>query len=213
VTTPRLIDQVDHLVYATPDVDAACAELERRLGVRATVGGQHRGRGTRNALISIGPQSYLEIIGPDAAQPAPAAPRWFGVDALTSPRLVAWAAHGTNLERLVEDAQRNGVHLGAVSDGRRERPDGVVLTWEVTDPSLSLDDVVVPFFIDWGMSPHPSSTAVPGPRLVDLRGEHPDPESAREMLRAVGITMAVSAAAKPSIVATFQTESGLVELR
>ena len=200
-------------MYATPDVDAACVELERRLGVRPSVGGQHRGRGTRNALVAIGSASYLEIIGPDPAQPPPATPRWFGIDALTSPRLVAWAVHGTSLPRLVEDARRHGVHFGAVSDGRRERPDGVVLTWQVTDPSASLEDVVLPFFIDWGASPHPSSTAVPGPRLVDLRGEHPDPESARERLVAVGITMAVSDAARSSIVATFQTDSGLVELR
>jgi hypothetical protein len=204
---------VDHLVYAAPDVDAAAADLEQRLGVRPSVGGQHVGRGTRNLLIAIGPSSYLEIIGTDLTQPPPATPRWFGIDALRSPRLVAWAAHGADLRRLADDAARRGVHLGDVSDGRRARPDGVVLTWQVTDPSAALADVVVPFFIDWGSSPHPSSTAVGGVRLISLRGEHPEPERAIERLAAVGLTMNVSLADQPAIVATLETSSGLVELR
>jgi len=139
--------------------------------------------------------------------------RWFGIDSLTAPRLVAWAAHGSNLSTLVDEAARRDVRLGAVSEGRRERPDGIVLSWRVTDPSAAIVDVVVPFFIDWGASPHPSSSAVTGPRLVDLRGEHPDPDRIRSALTSVGIEMAVSPAAHPAIVATFSTPMGLCELR
>jgi hypothetical protein len=207
------VDQVDHLVYATADVDATCDELARRLGVRASVGGQHIGRGTRNALMAIGEASYLEIIGPDPAQPEPAAPRWFGIDTLASPRLVAWAAHGWNLEQLVADAAGRGVHLGEVNDGRRQRSDGALLTWQVTDPDAALEHVVVPFFIDWGSSPHPSSTAIRGPRLVVLRGEHPDARHATEMLASVGVQMDMVTASHPAIVAAFQTDAGLIELR
>lgn len=211
--TPQVVDRVDHLVYATSDVDATCKELEAHLGVCASIGGQHMGRGTRNALITIGTASYLEIIGPDPAQPAPPSPRWFGIDTLTSPRLVAWAAHGSNLQRMVDNARHHGIDLGSVSNGRRTRRDGVLLEWQLTDPNVALENVVVPFFIDWGMSPHPSSTAAAGPRLVDLRGEHPDPARAREMLAAIGVEMAVAGAPRPAIVATFETDQGLVELR
>jgi hypothetical protein len=96
-------------------VEAGVERLERLLGVRATPGGQHLGRGTRNALLALGPDSYLEIIAPDPDQPRPAEPRWFGIDALQEPRLVTWAAKGTSLDRLANDAAERGVTLGAVT--------------------------------------------------------------------------------------------------
>jgi hypothetical protein len=207
------VDRVDHLVYATPDVDATSAELEQRLGVRASVGGQHLGRGTRNALIRIGPACYLEIIGPDAAQPPPPAPRWFGIDTVKTPRLVTWAAAASNLIRLASVAEQRGVRLGAVRDGRRERPDGVVLTWQTTDPNVMLADGLVPFFIDWDASPHPASSAVTGPRLIGLRGEHPDAAQARGILASLGIALPVDHAKTTALVAMFETASGTVELR
>jgi Glyoxalase-like domain len=208
-----LIRRVDHLVYATPDVDSTCADLERRFGVRASVGGRHVGRGTRNALIAIGPAAYLEIIGPDLGQAAVPRPPWFGIDTLTAPRLITWAVAETHLDRLVGDAAQRGVQLGAITAGRRERSDGVVLTWQATDPNVMLAGGLVPFFIDWGASPHPASNAASGPRLEELHGEHPDPQQTLNGLAAVGVAMRVDFAATPALVATLRTADGPAELR
>ena len=39
----NLISKVDHLVYATPDLNRGVEEIEKLVGVRATAGGQHPG--------------------------------------------------------------------------------------------------------------------------------------------------------------------------
>ncbi len=51
-----LLSRVDHLVYAVPDLDRGIAYIEQLLGIRATLGGRHVGRGTHNALLALGPR-------------------------------------------------------------------------------------------------------------------------------------------------------------
>lgn len=207
------IARVDHVVYGTPDLDAGIAAIEKLVGVRATPGGQHPGRGTRNALVALGPGRYLEILGPDPGQPKPDKPRSFGIDDLKSPRLVAWAAKGENLERTVKDAQEKGVPLGDVRSGSRKRPDGVLLSWRYSDPAAVVGDRLVPFLIDWGESPHPSKDAAGGATLVSLRVEHPTPEPIRKMLATLGLEVPVAKGAAPALVATIRGPRGVVELR
>jgi hypothetical protein len=210
---PEFLARVDHLVYATPDLNRGVEEIEKLLGVRATPGGQHPGRGTRNALIKLGPATYLEIIAPDPEQPAPEAPRPFGIDGLKESRLVTWAAKGVDLERLRDEAVRKSASLGEVTSGSRRRTDGVLLSWRYTDPRTVLADGLVPFFIDWGQSPHPAQTAAAGGSLVALRAEHPDAQRVQRLLSGLGIDLHVQAGAKPALIATIDTPRGIVELR
>jgi len=203
-----MLQRIDHLVYAAPDLDEACAEVERRLGVAPSPGGQHIGRGTRNALVAIGTRSYLEIIAPDPEQPSPSGARWFNVDSVEGPRLVAWGASATNLTQLVADAARRGVHLGTVTSGGRKRADGVALTWEVTDPTTVLGDGIVPFFIDWKTSAHPATSATVGPAMVELRGRHPDPRRVREMLDILGVELPIERGDRAELAATFRSPNG-----
>eukprot|EP01041_Mallomonas_annulata_P036456 gene36456-59569_t len=59
---------IDHLVYATDDLERTVASLGELLGVTPTPGGQHLGKGTRNELVALGDGAYLEIVGPDREQ-------------------------------------------------------------------------------------------------------------------------------------------------
>jgi hypothetical protein len=208
-----LLATVDHLVYATPELQVGIDKIERVLGVRATPGGQHPGRGTRNALLSLGPGTYLEIIGPDPDQPTPAQPRPFGIDDLEAPRLVTWAAKGTELEHVASEARRGGVKLGVVISGSRQRADGVVLFWRYTDPRTVVAGGIVPFFIDWGKTPHPASTATQGASLIGLRGEHPDSEQVQKALSRLGLGLRVQPGPSAALVATVSGPRGRVELR
>ena len=208
-----LLMRIDHLVYATPDLNLGIDTIEKVLGVRATPGGQHPGLGTRNALVALGPTSYLEIIGPDPEQPKPVGRRRFGIDELKAPRIVRWVAKGTDLEKFAAAAADKGVKLGAVIPGSRRRPDGVVLAWRYTDPATEVADGLVPFFIDWGTSPHPSATAARGATLVAVRAEHPDSERVQRMIEALGLDLRVQKGPTPAIIATIDSPKGRVELR
>ena len=208
-----LLRTVDHLVYATPDLAAGVKRVEALLGIHATPGGQHPGEGTRNALIALGPTSYLEIIGPDPQQPKPLQPRKFRIDDLKEPRLVTWAAKGTNLTELVADARRRGVPVGDVIPGSRRTPDGALLSWHISNQRAMVADGLVPFFIDWGDTPHPARSVAAGATLIALRAEHPDPENVQRMLGALGLELPVAKGAKPALVATITGAHGLVDLR
>jgi len=209
----RLLSQVDHLVYATPDLNRGIAEIEQLTGVRASPGGQHPGGGTRNALVALGPKSYLEIIAPDPDQPAPSTPRTFGIDNLQRSKLVTWAAKTNDLEQLKLQAERNGVPLALVSPGSRKRPDGVVLSWQTTRTATAVGDGIVPFFIDWGQSPHPAQSAATGLTLVELRAEHPDPQEVQHVLSALGLDLQVRKGTNAALIATIKGPRGTVELR
>lgn len=208
-----LMSRIDHLIVGAPDLDEGMARVGERLGVGAAPGGQHPGFGTRNALISLGEGTYLEIVAPDPDQPVPEGPRLFGVDALEGPKLVTWVAKGTDLEGLVSRLPRHDSGLGSVHSGGRRQPDGSVLTWEVTDPFMPREGGVVPFFIDWGHTPHPSLTSPSGCELVDLSAEHPDADRVRGILDGLGLDLRVEHGPAPALVAAIRGPRGMVELR
>ena len=205
--------RLDHLVYSTIDLEESTRDLERRLGVRASAGGRHPGRGTRNALIALSDRSYLELVGPDPTQAPPTVPRWFGIDRLEAPRLVTWAVEHAGLDVLAARVREHGVLLGPVASGSRQGPDGSDVRWRFTDPATVVADGIVPFFIDWGDSPHPAAAAPRGPALLSLRAEHPEPADVRRALEALGLALAVERGPAPALIAILRTASGLVELR
>jgi hypothetical protein len=91
--------RIDHLIFATPNLDYGVEEIEQLIGIRPTIGGQHPGR---------------------------------------------WAAKGNRLDDLQRHASENGIALGEVQSGERRRPNGVRLSWSVTDPSRVIAGGVIP---------------------------------------------------------------------
>ena len=203
---------VDHLVFAAPELESGLDRIEQVLGVRAIEGGRHPAWGTRNALLALGEQTYLEIIAPDPELPTPAQGRPFGIDTLPAPRLVSWAAKGTRLEQIVATAREQGIDLGAVSTGSRLQADGARLKWHLTDLYMPRMDGIIPFFIDWGASPHPAASLPRGCSLMCLHLRHPQAEWVQNFLSSLGPDLHVEKATKPGLIAEIQTPGGLVLL-
>lgn len=204
--------QLDHLVYAVRDLEQGIASIERLIGVRAAIGGKHTGRGTHNALLSLGTGAYLEIIAADPDQPPPAEPRPFGIDRVREPRLVTWAVRVADIERRVEAARASGYDPGPIAGMSRALPDGGELRWRLTLPRRRAGDGLVPFLIDWEPGPHPSQTAPAGAMLIELQGEHPRPDSVQPLLDAIGVELQLIESASPALIATIEGPNGTVLL-
>jgi Glyoxalase-like domain len=202
---------VDHLIYAVPELTAAVADLEDRFGVRAQAGGRHIGLGTHNALLALGPRTYLEIIAADPGQPEPSMQRPFGVDDLRSGTLASWALACDDIDRAVAEARSHGYDPGEIGDGQRVGPSGVVLRWRATGSALA--GGLVPFLICWGGTEHPASSAPRGLSLTSLQIEHPDPRSLAPVLAALGADIEVTSAAVPALVAHIGGPTGSKVLR
>ncbi len=209
---PSVVSRVDHLLYATPDVEATIGEIRELFGIDPIVGGRHPGLGTRNALIRLGPRRYFEIIGPDPDREFEGLPTVVGLDTLDRQRLASWAAHSDDIEKTLNLAETSGVDLGDAVDGRRETTDGALLSWTYTDPYRDRFAGTVPFFIDWGTGAHPADDLPDGCSLTDLSIEHPDPEAVRAALQGFGIEVRMSSGPTARLIAQIETPNGTLTL-
>ena len=202
---------IDHLVYGVPALDPAVDELTQRFGVQAAPGGKHTGRGTHNALLSLGPSTYLEVIAPDPEQPQPSA-RPFGLDDLTVPRLVGWAIGCVDIDATIAAARAGGYDPGDAVDMTRNAPDGTVLRWRLTVNAVAGGPI--PFLIAWGDTPQPASSAPTGLQLEAFEIEHPEPDSIVAVLAALGVDdVAVNRAPTVGLVAHIHGPQGTLVLR
>ncbi len=204
--------EIDHLVFAAEDLDAAVADAKARFGVEPVVGGRHEGFGTRNHLLGIDETTYYEVIGVDEDQPEPAVDRPFGIDRMTGSRLVTFAIHPAPGERLEEVGQMMvaaGIDVGDVASMSRRTPTGEVLRWSQLRGSGTgfAGGGVVPFVIDWGSGPGPAPTLPSMGELIELELRHPD-ESVRAMLASFSLPRVSVVRGPEGLSATFSTSHG-----
>jgi len=209
---PMLSAGIDHLIYAGSSLDRGMDEIERLLGVRPVPGGRHPLYGTHNALLSLGPATYLEVIARDPGLPVPERGALIDIPSDQDSRLVTWVLRSDSIEQAAATARDAGIELGPVERGSRTAPDGSELSWQLTDPYAMPADGAIPFLIDWGTTIHPAGVAPRGGELVELRIEHPEADGIRHALSLFGADVEVVRGDKARLSAKIQTDSGPVVL-
>jgi hypothetical protein len=180
---------LDHILLGCSDLDKGIEFVEKATGVRAAIGGVHPGRGTRNALLSLGERRYLEIIAPDPAQSEIA--HFPQIRSMTDPRLIGWAVHPPDITAVAKQFRENKVEFTGPDDGSRKRPDGTVLKWKTVNLA---DDRhgLLPFFIEWSSdSVHPSKDVQAKCTLDFFSILSPDPQELASTLKRIGIDFPV----------------------
>ena len=203
--------QLDHILWAAPDLDDGALTIERLTGVTPARGGVHPGLGTRNGLIALNSGIYFEIIAPDPAQNL-VGNRGGRIAEQTRPGLMTFAIASDDLASLREAALREGLGVNGPVAMHRNTPGGAQLDWTI----LYLEDArfgeAIPFVIDWGTTPHPSTSLPGGCRLQSFTVTHPEAEALARLYAALGIPVAVKRAAYPGFVVELSTPNGEVVL-
>ena len=133
--------RIDHVIWATADLDAAAERLERSHGLRAAGGGRHDGMGTHNRIVPLG-GGYLELLAvADAEEAAGSALGRAVTERLASvgEGLMGWAV-------AVEDVTAVAARLGSelVTITRQG------FTGRLTGVAEAMAEPGLPFFVERG---------------------------------------------------------------
>lgn len=201
---------LDHIVLGASDLERGVAWLEERTGVRAVFGGAHPGRGTHNALVQLGSQTYLEILAPDPKQPPQS--RYPNLPDLREPRLIAWAARTSDIEGQARTSREAGFEIIGPEGNSRTRPDGRILRWRFF--RLQNDrGGLLPFFIEWSRdSVHPSEDAPAGCRVARFSLQSQVHEELSKTCRDLDVDVAVERGEHSGVRARISCPNGEVEL-
>ncbi len=181
---------LDHIAITAFSLEAGAAFVADALGVAPQAGGAHPRMATHNQLLRLGDATYLEVIAPDPAAPAPGRPRWFGLDALgprSAPALSTWVVRSTDIQASAAAASEP---LGGIEPMSRG-----ALDWRITIPadgSVPLDGVA-PALIEWHADAHPAARMEDrGCALALLEILHPDPDRVSRLLSSLALEAPVS---------------------
>jgi catechol 2,3-dioxygenase-like lactoylglutathione lyase family enzyme len=182
--------RIDHVIYATTDLDEAAARLERELGLKAVGGGRHDGMGTHNTIVPLG-NGYIEILAiadPQEAASSPLGRAVTGRIAAQGDGLMGWAVAVDDVDETAGRIESTISTIGR--QGMTARLTGVVEAME--EPCL-------PFFIerDPGVA-DPGGGGAEGIAWIEVAGE---PERIGPWIGGLGSLPVRITAGPPAVIA------------
>lgn len=156
--------ELDHVLIAVTDLEAAARNFESRHGLASVDGGRHRDFGTANRIIPLG-STYLELVA--VVDPGAAAASSFGwwVDrgATEEGRLIGWAVRTTALDQVAGRLEL------PIRSGSRQTPAGSELRWRSAGIDEAIAEPCLPFFIEWEAGvPYPGAVEAPRATIAGL---------------------------------------------
>lgn len=212
-------NKIDHIIWAVPDLDMGTKLFEELSGVKPAYGGAHPGRGTRNCVASAGVGTYFEIIAPDPAQepldPVNEPTQVFAIEIkkLEKPEVDMFVFSTDDLEGVAERGRQLGLTVVGPIEGSRKMPNGFVLKWTHVDFIGHDFGQFVPFAINWGDMPHPSSTSPQGAVIESVTVEHPRYQELHKIFEALGVPARVVQGKEPVIIVRMKSDKGSFEVR
>ena len=203
--------ELDHLLWEELRLGEGEKRFAEATGVTPAFGGTHSNTGTHNSLLSLGQETYLELIALDPAHPKSAGllkkvPPGF------TPRLFTFGVRAYDLalvERLIGDA---GLNIASVHDVSRLSPDSQVLEWRTVVVGGHDFGSFVPFFTRCGDMAHPSQTSPQGCELLEFSVGHPDHHELSRTYKALRVNVPVFGSEHPQLRAVLATPKGVVTL-
>ena len=155
-----MITGIDHLVIATPDLEATI-DTWRGLGFSVAEGGRHP-YGSYNALVGFQDGSYLELLG--FYEEAPEHP-WWGLLETYGGGLVDFCMATDDIRADRDRLAAAGVSVSELHEGGRARPDGYEVKW-INNKVEGAFQGRIPFIIE---DVTPRDERLPGQRQHDNR--------------------------------------------
>jgi len=147
--------RVDHVSYAAESdgLRATAQRLAEQLGVTPVDGGIHPRFGTRNIILPLAHERYVEVVEVLDHPASDKAPFGQAVRA-RSEAGGGWLGWVVSVDDLTEAEQRLGRESAV---GSRRRPDGVELKWRQLGVKGLIADPQLPYYVMWDdQALHPS---------------------------------------------------------
>lgn len=172
--------RIDHVSYAASPagLQATAQELGGALGITPHDGGVHPRFGTRNVILPMADDRYIEVVEVLEHPASDKAPFGQAVRARSQAGggWMAWVVAVDDLTGVEERLGRRSV------EGQRHTPEGIELNWRQIGVRGLIADPQLPFFVQWGSMDHHPSRLEASP--IKLTGLHisGEPERVRQWL-------------------------------
>ncbi|HLR72070.1 MAG TPA: VOC family protein [Pseudogracilibacillus sp.] len=145
---------LDHIVFASNDVEKASKVYENKFSVKTVKGGNHENWGTYNYLAHFSNDCYIEWLGIHSRTKAdksnnPLIQHLRNTLDAGKQEAFQFALRTSKLDPFIYHFERINIPFSGPVQGKRIQPNGKLLTWRMLFPIYDFSKETLPFLIEW----------------------------------------------------------------